>query len=133
MVDKIRALGVIVGVAYLLAGVAMISDTVALIDRGVETTALLVKYYYDGILYYPVLEFKDEAGSTVTAQSTDSVKRTYDYKSRTPIIYDQANPTVGVRINTFATLWAGPTFLISSGAFVAILSLGLHARWLVPK
>ncbi|MCX6654051.1 MAG: hypothetical protein NTY03_02895, partial [Candidatus Bathyarchaeota archaeon] len=73
MVDKLHAFGVIVGVVYLLVGVTMINDTAALIDRGVKTNAVVVDYHnVDRVFFYPVVEFKDEAGSTVHVQSIDN-------------------------------------------------------------
>ena len=126
MVDKLHVLGVIVGVAYLLVGVVMINDTMALIDRGIQTTGVLTDYYYETSFRYPVVKFKDGAGSTVTAQCIDDTKPTYHYGDKLPIIYDPANPSENVKVNTFETLWLGPTFLTGAGAFVTILSLGLH-------
>jgi hypothetical protein len=126
LVDKLHAFGVIVGVVYLLVGVTMINDTAALIDRGVKTNAVVVDYHkVDRVFFYPVVEFKDEAGSTVHVQSIDNTIPKYPY-ANLPIIYDPVNPSKNVRVNIFETLWLGPTFLISAGAVVVILSLGLH-------
>ena len=126
MVDKLHVLGVIVGFAYLLFGVVMLNDTAALIDRGVETIAILDDYIYETPFRYPVVEFKDGSGSTVTARSIDDTRPTYHYHDKVPIIYDPVNPSENVRLNTYAALWLGPTFLAGAGAFVVILSLGLH-------
>ncbi|MCX6654416.1 MAG: hypothetical protein NTY03_04760 [Candidatus Bathyarchaeota archaeon] len=66
MVDKIHAFGVIIGVAYLLVGVAMINDTAAFIDRGVKTTAEIVNYHRVADFFYPVVMFKDRTGTVIS-------------------------------------------------------------------
>jgi hypothetical protein len=125
MVDKLHALGVIVGVAYLFSGVFMFNNTAALIDRCMKTNAEVIDYYEVALFFYPIVEFKDKAGSTIRAQCIDNTIPRYPYANLS-ILYDPFNPSKSVRVNTFETLWLGPAFLSGAGAFVVILSLGLH-------
>ncbi len=107
----------------------MINDTFALLDRSQKTTAIVVDYYLQDEVYYPIFNFKDMSGSTVTAQGVDGgTNRMYRIGQLVPILYESDNPSEGVRANTLIGIWLGPIFLMTMGAFDMVLSLGLYWR-----
>jgi hypothetical protein len=129
LVYKLFAFAAIVGAACLISGVYMINDTAALLSRSQKTTAAVVGYYLQDEVYYPIFDFKDLSGSTVTAQGVDGgTNRMYRIGQLVPILYDSDNPSEGVRANTLIGIWLGPMFLTIMGAFDMVLSLGLYWR-----
>ena len=126
MVDKILAFAAIFGAICLVSGVYMINDTTVLLGRSQETTATVVDYILHEV-YYPIFEFKDTAGLTVTAQSIDSSpSMEYNIRRKVPILYNSINPSENVRINTLSNIWLGPILLTVMGAFNVVLSVGLY-------
>jgi len=129
LVDKIRAFAAIIGVAFLISGLYMTNGTMALLRGSQETTATFVNYNLQGKVYYPIFTFKDDSGSTVTAQSSDgSINKMYQIGYKVPILYDPNNPTANVRVNSFANIWLGPIIFMAMGGFAVALSIALYLR-----
>jgi len=105
----------------------MINDTLIWLGGSQETTATVVDYNSpQWHVYYPVFEFKDNSGSTITAQSIDgSVYPVFIIGERVQILYSTIKPVDNVRINSFTNVWLGPLFLTIGGVFNLVLSIGL--------
>ena len=78
LVDKIFAFALIIGAASLITGLFMINNTITLLNTSQKTTATVLDYYTQGEVYYPIFNFQDPSGSTITVKSTDgSINREY--------------------------------------------------------
>jgi len=129
LVDKIFVFAAIIGTLALISGLYMANDTFALLNRSQKTTATIIGYHLQDEVYYPIFNFKDLSGSTVTAQGIDgSTNRMYSTGQKVPILYDPINPSVNVRLDKLVDIWLGPMFLTIMGAFDMVLSIGLYWR-----
>jgi hypothetical protein len=126
--DRILVFAAVFGVIILVSGVHLANDTLTLLRISHVTTGRVVDYQQEGRAFFPIVEFIDESGSTVTAQSSDGMyAQAYGYGAKIPILYNPKILLEGVRINNFL-IWLGPTLLVVGGAFNLALPIGLYWR-----
>lgn len=120
----------LIGIVFFSLGVYLFYDTVCFMGRSRIAMATVIDFQVNKEgNYFPIFQFKDESGSTVTTKSPSGGKPPpYDIGDRISILYDPLNPT-NVKVNSIIYTWLPPLFSIFMGALVVVLAIGFWRRY----
>ena len=120
----------LVGTVFFSFGVYLLYDTVGFVSRSRETMATVINFDVskEGN-YFPIFQFKDDGGSTVTARSTSGSKPpAYSIGDKVSILYDPQNPT-NIRVNSIIFVWLPPIFSTIMGMLAISIAIESWRRY----